>query len=267
MGRAIALLVVAYCLWVAALYAVQGVLIFPGAFMGGAGPEAPPDPDVIQVWIEPEPGVRVEAWYQPGRGRTPESPGPAVLFFHGNGDRIDTRWNVGKPYRERGVSFLACEYRGYGRSGGRPSQRALVDDAERFRAWLLAQPEVDRAKLVYHGISLGGGVAVGLAERAAPGALVLESTFANVAGMARRYLVPEFLVKHPFRSDRIVATLNVPILLVHGRRDRVVPIEHSRRLQALARDATLVETDAGHDDYRTDWASIWTFLEARGLLR
>jgi fermentation-respiration switch protein FrsA (DUF1100 family) len=297
-------LLVAYTLWLALLVTFQESLIFPGRHRTPSAGVEPP-PGVQRLWIDvadsrsppsqqrarPDPqsppsrerttadpqsapsqepssagSVRVEAWFQPGAGRSPDATGPAVIFLHGNKDLLEERWNVAGPYLAAGISFLACEYRGYGRSGGAPSEAALVADATRWYDWLAARPEVDRQRIIAHGISLGGGVAVGLAGRRPVAALVLESTFSSVTGLAARLLVPAPLVRHPFRSDRILAQLDVPVLLVHGRRDIVIPASHSRRLARLAARSTLVETDAGHDDYRTEWPAVWEFLRAQGLV-
>lgn len=289
--RVLLWLLSAYALWLALLVTFQESLIFPGRHRRPAARVEPP-PGVQRLWIDvaepqtPHPrgrttadlpsalpqepssggGVRIEAWYQPGAGRRPDSPGPAVIFLHGNTDLLEERWNVAGPYLAAGISFLACEYRGYGRSGGTPSEAALLADAQRWYDWLASRPEVDSPRIIVHGISLGGGVAVGLAGRRPAAALVLESTFSSVSGLAARYLVPPPFVRHPFRSDRILARLDVPVLLVHGRRDIVIPVSHSRRLARLAPRATLIETDAGHDDYRTQWPAIWDFLRAQGLL-
>jgi fermentation-respiration switch protein FrsA (DUF1100 family) len=262
--RGLVWLAIAYGLWLALLVTFQESLIFPGRHRTPAADVRPP-PGVQQLWLDVADGVRVEAWFQPGAGRGPGQPGPAVLFLHGNTDLLEERWNVAAPYVQAGISFLACEYRGYGRSGGVPSEAALVADAAGWYDWLASRPEVDAQRIIVHGISLGGGVAVGLAGRRPVAALVLESTFASVTSLAARLLVPAPLVRHPFRSDGVLARLDVPVLLVHGRRDIVIPVRHARRLHRLAARSRLVETDAGHDDYRTAWPAVWDFLRAEGF--
>jgi pimeloyl-ACP methyl ester carboxylesterase len=255
-----------YVLWLAFLLAFQEMLIFPGAYLPAPAEPLTAAPPAEDVWLTVEPGIHVQGWYQAGRGRSPESPGPAVLFLHGNADRIETRWNVSQPYVERGLSFLICEYRGYGHSGGRPSEGALVGDAVRFRDWLAARPEVDPDRIVLHGISVGGGVAVGVAAQRRPAAVVLESTFTSISALCRRYGAPALIVRHPFRSDEVLRKLDVPVMLVHGSADVVIPIEHARELSRICRNATLVESTAGHGDYRTEWDGILRFLAAQGLL-
>lgn len=256
-----------YTLWLTALYFAQDALLFPGWAMGNKGGAGPGDPDVQQLWIEVQPGVRVEAWFKPGAGRSAAQPGPAVIFFHGNADLID--WSgpaLFRSYVPAGTSVLACEFRGYGRSGGRPSERALVADAVRFYDWLAARPEVDRDAIAIYGSSLGGGVAIALAAERPARAVVVESTFASIVEMTGRYLAPPGLLRHPFRSDERIRRIACPILVVHGRHDTTIPIEHGRRLARAARNARLIETDSGHNGNRSAWGAIWEFLRSQGII-
>lgn len=254
-----------YVIVMIALYAIQDAIIFPGAYLPPPAAAGPADPAVQQIWLTAPDGTRLEAWFQPGAGRSAGSPGPAVIFFHGNGDIVDERWPVAGPYLARGISFLAIEFRGYGRCAGRPSETALIDDALRWYDWLAQRPEVDPQRIVLHGISLGGGVAVATAERRQPAALIVESTFASIRALSGRFLAPPWLIRHPFRSEQRLRLYDGPVLIIHGRNDRLIPIEHARRLKAAARDAVLIETDAGHDNYRPRWPAFFEFLDRHGL--
>lgn len=259
-------LLIAYGVWCGVMFATQEKYIFPGADRPPLPAAGPLDAFVEQVWLTMPDGVHVEGWFQLGEGRTPESPGPAVMYFHGNGDLIDKRWNNSRAYLAAGISFLIVEYRGYGRVGGSPSQEAIIADAVRFHDWLAARPEVDEQRIIYQGLSIGGGVAVGLAAQRKPAALILEATFTSVGVLVSRYLLPSFLCKHPFQNDEVIATLDVPILIIHGRRDRMIPVEHGRRLHQLAPNSVLVELDCGHNDYRGDPEAIAAFLRDNGLV-
>jgi hypothetical protein len=254
-----------YAAWLATAYFAQEEMIFPCA--GDAIPPGFERPaDVESIWIDTPDGARVEAWYAPGAGRSAHNPGPAVMFFHGNSDFVDTRWNVVEFYRGLGISGVAVEYRGYGRSTGRPGQAAIVADALRFREWLAARPEVDSQRLILHGMSLGGGVACAVAAVHPPAALVLESTFTSMDAMARRLYLPAFLNRHHFPNDQTVASLDAPVLICHGRLDDLIPIEHARRMRAAARHGRLIESDRGHGQYETDWKGLAQFLRDNELV-
>jgi len=221
--RWIAALLAAYVAWVIFAYLNQQRLVFPGVDLRRPATPGPGDPAVQQVWLTSADGVNVESWYQPGRGRTAAAPGPAVMFFHGNYDLIDQSWSDQRGFLDLGVSVLVIEYRGYGRVAGVPSQEAIVADARMFRDWLANRPEVDERRIIYRGRSLGGAVAAALAEHRPPAALILECTFTSLGAMAARYLLPGFLVEHPFRTEQVLARLDVPVLIFHGRYDAVVP--------------------------------------------
>lgn len=261
-------LVCAYVLWCAMMYFSQDRLLFPRHFAGPATQGLPSDPAIEQLWIEPEPGVRVEAWLVPAVGASDE-PRPLVVFFHGNGELIEHALGVAGVYRRLGANVLLPEYRGYGRSGGHPSEQAIAEDAKRFLEMAIARGGVDPRRIIYHGRSLGGGVACALAARRLPAAMVLESTFVSVASIARKYLVPLFLLKNPFHNDRVLRTFDGPVLIMHGRQDGIVPVSNGRRLHAMARNSAYVEIDAGHNNFPPDWnwyeRTIDEFLGAQAL--
>ncbi|MFW6050650.1 MAG: alpha/beta hydrolase [Myxococcota bacterium] len=218
----------------------------------------------LERWHVEIPSGRVEGWYLPAPGASTDDPAPAVLFAHGNAELIDYWATILEAYRSMGISVLLPEYRGYGRSAGRPSERAIVEDFVRFHDQLAARPEVDASRLIFHGRSIGGGVVCGLARHRTPRALILMSTFTSVADVARRYLLPRALVSDPFDNAEVLAKLDVPVLLLHGRRDRIVPAAHGKTLASLCPRARLVLCDADHNDCPPDWPAFWE--EVRGFL-
>lgn len=269
-ARAAALLAITYGAWCAALFILQDSIVYPRHVIGPAPPESSRPPGVDVWWIDTPAGTRVEAWFMLGRGRTPESPGPALIWLHGNAELIDHNLTPARLYARMGISVLLPEYRGYGRSEGTPSQAGITADLVRFRDRLAEMPEVDPDRLVYHGESLGSGFACALATERPPRAMVLNSPFTSVISMAARFLVPGFLVTSPLRSDRVLAMLDVPVLIFHGTGDDVVPIGHGRRLARVARRAEMVELDCGHNDLPPDWRTymerVREHLERSGVL-
>jgi hypothetical protein len=193
-----------------------------------------------------------------------------VIFAHGNAEVIDDWATPLRPYVWRGVSVLIPEFRGYGRSAGRPSQAAITDDFVRFHDRLAAREEVDVRRIVFHGRSLGGGVACALAARRRPAALVLTSTFTSVPALAARVGAPRFLVRDPFDNLAFLRGHAGPVLLMHGRHDSVVPFRHGAALAAAARHARLVPVDSDHNDFPMEspqvWREIFGLLEREAIL-
>jgi hypothetical protein len=227
-------------------------------------------PDLERIWID-SPQGKVEAWLLLGDGVSPRAPGPLVIFAHGNAELID-HWPGGlAPYRRLGISVLLPEYRGYGRSAGSPSQRAIAEDFVRIHDLALARPEVDRSRVLLHGRSLGGGAVCALTAARPPRALILQSTFTSVVAMARRYLIPSFLVRDPFDNLAVVQRLQPRLLLIHGREDELIPFAHAERLQAAVRGSRLLALACGHNDCPPDeslyWREIRRFLQETGILK
>jgi len=275
--------IAAYIVWCLLLYFQQDRMIFP-RHMTAAPLAGPPAPATVVVRLPLAKGGYVESWFLPATAAGAETGlrvvarfgaqarAPVILFFHGNGELIDYQDFIVENYRRLGCSVLLPEYRGYGRSSGRPSQDAVVADAVRFYDEIVKRDDVDASRIVFHGRSLGGAVAAALAEHRRPRALILESSFASVAGMSRRYLVPSFLLKHPFRTDRLVAESELPMLIFHGSNDRIVPPSHGRRLRDLARNGRYIEYQCGHNDFpgvgngERYWQAIEDFLHDMDIL-
>ena len=263
----------AYAIWCVTLYFAQDHLLFRRDLLR-------PSPPEDRLWaakagnlnLNLDAGGQVEAWFLPIPQAGPEHPAPVVIFFHGNAELIDNQvWFVRK-YHELGCSVLLPEYRGYGRSAGKPSEAAIAGDAVQLYDQLIQRPDVDRRRIVFHGRSLGGGVAAQVAARRKPAALMLESTFTSVAVMAHRYLVPTWLVTNPFHTDEVLPTLDIPVFVAHGSLDITVPVTHGRQLSKLAQRATYVEYVCGHDDLPPPkqedehWRQIAAFLTNAGVL-
>lgn len=250
-------LLVGYAAWCTLLYARQDAMLFPRAFAGSGGPV----PDGVEHAFLETPAGRVEYWFLPGDGCSADAPGPLAVLFHGNAELIDHCTGWAAAYTSRGVSVLLPEYRGYGRSGGLPAQDVIVADAAAMLDAVLADPRVDRARVVFHGRSLGGGVAVQLAAERPPNALILQSTFTSVASFAAGMGAPPFLCKNPFRSDEVLSRLARPVLVLHGTQDEIIPREHGQRLAEISR-GEYHEAPGGHNDFPRDRADFWKAIDA-----
>lgn len=269
-ARAAVFVCVLYAAWCATLFFAQGSLIYPRSMIEAPLHESERPTDAEPWWIIAEDGSRVEAWFVRGRGVSDSEPGPCVVWLHGNGELIEHNLRAARMYAEMGISTLLPEYRGYGRSGGTPGQAAILADLDAFRAILVSRPDVDAARVVYHGESLGTGFAAALAARHPPRAMVLNSPFLSMAKMAGRYLAPAFLLRTPLRSDEVLRGATWPVLVFHGRHDHMVPFEQGKALAGLTPGAEFIELDCGHNDLPPDWgryaAEVRAFLERSGVL-
>jgi pimeloyl-ACP methyl ester carboxylesterase len=227
---------------------LQDRVLFPSDAAPRIASPAPP-PGTVVLKREVDQGGKVEAWFVPNHKATDKAPAPLIVLCHGNGEVIDQAGPMVKELQAQGWAVLLPEYRGYGRSAGRPSQDAIRDDLTWFLDQVLKRPDVDPNRVVYIGRSLGGAVAADLATVRKPQALVLLSTFTSVVAMSRQYMIPENLVKYPFRTDHFVKAYDGPILIFHGDHDTVIPVAHGRQLAALAKNAKYVELNCNHNDF------------------
>jgi uncharacterized protein len=180
-------------------------------------------------------GLRLAGWFlpaarPPGGGRTRSA---AVLVCNGNGGNRSLRAPLAAALARAGLAVLLFDYRGYAANPGHPTEAGLADDARAALAYLAARPEVDPARLVYFGESLGAAVALRLAVERPPAALVLRSPFTSLAEVGRLHypwLPVSLLLADRYDSLGRVGGLAAPLLVVAGEHDRIVPASHSRRL-------------------------------------
>ncbi len=193
-------------------------------------------------------GISIHGWWVPH-----DEAKLTVLFFHGNGGNISHRIHLLELLRDLGVSTLMVDYRGYGRSEGRPSEEGLYRDADAALKHLREARGIPLDRIVIFGKSLGGAVAIDLAARVETGGLIVESSFTSIKDMARRtvpILPVHLLVRTRFDSLAKMPSLRQPLLVIHGNRDEVVPFEMGRALYDAAEGTKdfLAVPGAGHND-------------------
>ena len=200
------------------------------------------------VWLRAEDGVRLHGFWLPA----PDSAARALLYLHGNAGNASHRLPRADALRRLGLHVLLLDYRGYGRSEGQPDEPGLYRDARAGLAHLERERRISGACTLILGRSLGGAVAVDLAQERALGGLVLESTFSRAGDVAAEHYgaLGSWLAGDRFDSLAKIAALRAPLLQLHGDRDRVVPFALGRALFAAAPDPkTFVPLPgAGHND-------------------
>ncbi len=189
-------------------------------------------PQAQEITLKSSDGETLIAWHVP-----PRADKPVVLYFQGNGGALDLRVGRFRWLTADGTGLLALCYRGYGGSTGSPSEQGLIRDA--VAAYEFAAARYKPARIVLWGESLGTAVAIALAADRAVGGLMLDAPFTSAAdvGAAAYPFVPvRWLIKDPFRSDLRIKRVTAPLVVLHGARDRVVPIRFGERLFALANE-------------------------------
>ncbi len=191
-------------------------------------------------------GAHLHGWYVPGqRSET-------LLWFHGNAGNISHRLdNLRLLHDLVGVNVFLFDYRGYGRSGGTPSEAGLYMDARAALTHLRDRRDVDATRILYFGRSLGSAVAVDLAVDEPPAAMILETPFLSIREMAKTLIGP-LAAAAPSGFDNLgkIGRVRCPLLFIHGDRDEIVPYAQGRRLFEAASPPKAFYTvlGAGHND-------------------
>ncbi len=192
-------------------------------------------------------GLSIAAWFIPH----PDAKGN-VIFSHGNAGNISGRLHSIKLLHNMGVNVLAFDYRGYGRSEGKPGEQGTYRDAEAAWQYLVETRGESAERIVLFGRSLGGAVAIDLARRHTPAALVVESTFTSLVDIGRLHypLLPvRWILTYRYDSIEKVPHITCPKLFIHGEDDTLIPYANGRKLfDAAAEPKQFLTTPGDHND-------------------
>lgn len=242
----LSMLAVVYLAFVGLLYVIQDRLVyFPERELAGTPRDRGLDYEELNLVTDD--GVRLHAWFVPA----PEARA-VLLYFHGNAGNISHRLDRIGLFHNLGLSVLIVDYRGYGRSTGRPSEAGTYQDA--LAAWrhLTVERRVPPEKIVLFGRSLGAAIAAWLATQAAPGAVILDSGFTSVPEFGARiypWLPVRWLARFDYPTKAYLANIHRPVLVIHSRADDIVPFREGEALYAAANPPKrFLEIRGGHND-------------------
>lgn len=244
----IAILVLIYAIWGLALLFLQPKLLFRPTREINFTPGDKGLP-YEEVAFGSADGVKLTGWYVPAK----EAPF-TILLCHGNGGNISYLLDSFHLFHSLGWSCFAFDYRGYGRSAGRPTEPGMYLDAQAAHDWLTRGKGVPADQIVLLGRSLGGSIAAHLAGRVPCRGLALESAFTSYLDIAAGlypYLPARWFARFLYRYDTraYLQDVRCPVLVIHSRDDEVVPFEHGVRLFEAAREPKqFVEIVGSHND-------------------
>lgn len=222
---------------------------------------------VEDIYFESGDGVKLHGWYVPGK-----EPVATLLWYHGNAGNLTHRLENILELRPLKLNIFIFDYRGYGRSEGKPDQPGVYLDSQAAYDTLLKVKKVDPENLILFGRSLGGVCAIEVASKNPAAALILESTFTSAKEMANKvfpFFPLKFLIKSKYDAIDRVPTLTIPKLFLHGTEDEIVPYSMGRKLfTAAAEPKEFYDIKgAGHNDtWHTGGKEYFDTLE-RFILR
>ncbi len=254
------LVLVAYLGYAALGMLFQRHLIYPGRTLAPPVIASGVAARAEKLWVITSFG-KVEARLALNKVTTPQ---PAVIFFHGNGELVDELSPELEELKRDGFAVMLVEYPGYGKSSGRPQEKTLDEAAIAAFDMLAQRPEIDSARIVAFGFSIGSGPAVALAVSRPVKALVLAAPLASLKPFAYKRLLPSFLLQDKFNNVEIIKSYKGPVLVLHGTEDKVIPFDHGRMVAASASNARFVALPAGHNDLMDSpafWQEVLQFLK------
>ncbi|MCZ6537834.1 MAG: alpha/beta hydrolase [Gammaproteobacteria bacterium] len=238
-----------YVLLALMLFLFQEKMVFLPNMPGRTLTATPKDAgfDFEDVTLETSDGLKLHGWYVPAaqaRG--------VVLFLHGNAGNISHRLDSIAIFHELGLDTLIIDYRGYGRSQGKPSERGIYLDAEAAWHYLVSSRGVAADRVIVFGRSLGGAVAAWLANQYTPAALIIESSFSSALDIARKLypFMPVLLITRlEFPVSLHVSRLQCPLLVVHSRDDEIIPFTMAEAIyESAAEPKSLLEIWGDHNN-------------------
>jgi uncharacterized protein len=197
-------------------------------------------------------GTKLTGWFIPATGyQNPKQAKGTVIHFHGNAQNMSAHWEFVSWLPQRGFNVFVFDYRGYGASDGSPEPKGVFEDSVSALDYLRSRGDVDPQRLIVFGQSLGGSnaiAAVGLGNRSGVKAIAIEATFYSYPSIANDKIPGAgVLVDNTYGADNYISALApIPLLLMHGTADPVIPIAHSLRLLEKANEPkTMITIEGG----------------------
>ena len=221
--------------------------------------EMPETPAMIglefeDIYFNTDDNVKLNGWFI----KAPQTRS-TLLFFHGNAGNISHRLEKIMMFHKLGLNVFIIDYRGYGKSRGRPSEQGLYKDAIAAYNYLLTRQDVDPNKIICYGDSLGGVVAVDLATKKKVATLVVDSAFSSASDISKMIFpfVPAFLLTTKMDSATKVKGITIPKLFIHSSNDEIIPFKLGKKLfDAAAQPKEFLQIVGGHNTNHIDSREI-----------
>ncbi len=198
------------------------------------------------VFLKTADEVRLHAWYIPHEGSN-----KTLLFFHGNAGNISHRRSSIEIFNRLGLNIFIIDYRGFGKSAGRPSEQGLYKDATAAWLYLTNERNINPDEIIIFGRSLGGVVATELASRTQPKALIVESTFSSARDIADAMFTVVsriIILRYEFNVLENIKQVTSPVLVLHSPDDEIVPFKLGKKVFNAANEPkNFVEMKGGHN--------------------
>lgn len=196
---------------------------------------------VEEVFFEPESGVRINGLHFKITGAK-----GVVFYFKGNSRSIKGWGKFARDFVNKDFDFFMIDYRGFGKSRGERSENAIIKDGQIVYDYL--KKIYEEEKIIIYGRSIGSGFATKIASQNQPQMLILDSPYYSMLYLLKRklpFLPVKKLLRYHIRTDLFIQKVQAPIYIIHGNKDRLIPIRNGKKLMEIAEDASLITIEGG----------------------
>ena len=190
--------------------------------------------EIEKVKITTDDNIKLVAWFYNKDIKKFKT----ILFFHGNAGSLENRTYKLNHFKGLNVNFLIIAWRGFSGNKGKPNEIGLYEDAKAAIKWLSIKG-IKEKNIILYGESLGTGVAVEVAQNKNYAGVILESPFTSMTNVGKKhypFLPVSFLLKDKFESYKKITNISVPILIIHGKVDKIVPYDMGKKMYQLANE-------------------------------
>ncbi len=225
--------------------------------------------DFEDVVFQSSDGVKLTGWYVPANNSN-----LTILFCHGNGGNMMHSLDSINIFYNLGLNCFIFDYRGYGKSEGKPSEEGTYLDARAAYDWLVNVKKLSPNNIIIFGRSLGGSIAAQLASKVAAKSLIVESAFTSYADIGKKfypYMPVRWFARFRYNTIDYIKAVHCPVMIIHSRNDEIVPFEFGLELYETSNEPNeFVEISGSHNDsflvsserYKKAWLNWLKFLEA-----
>lgn len=178
--------------------------------------------------------LKLCGWFIPAK-----NPKSILLFLHGNAGNISHRLESIRIFNQLGFNVFIFDYRGYGKSEGKPTEKGTYLDAQAAWDFLTNQKKYKPSQIIIFGRSLGGSIATYLASQNQPRLLIIESAFTSIDDLAKQiypFLPIKFIKRLNYNTKKYIQQVNCPVLIIHSQDDEIIPFENGKKLFTLANE-------------------------------
>ena len=188
--------------------------------------------DIEEVQIKTSDNINLLGWFH----KKDLNKFKTIVYFHGNAGRLENRIHKLNHFKDMNINFLIISWRGFSGNSGNPSEQGLYKDGKSAIDWLKNMGLEDKDIILY-GESLGTGIATEIAQNKKFAGLILETPFTSMIDAAKNfypYIPIGFLLKDRYENDKKIKNINIPLLVMHGEKDQIIPFKMGKKIYEIA---------------------------------